>query len=405
MRKWTSELAGAANSSAVVKSVAIKLLDYCRKNNWAGYDPYDALNSRIVQAIPLLHNKPARLVLTQGVKRSPINLRPVLFIPKTASSKGIALFLSSLVGLSKSGIAEATEPIPLLANKLLSLRSPNTSHSCWGYSFDWQQRSRFVPKDSPNIICSTFAGNALLDAYETTPESRWLREAQSVAEFILDSLFFRESDSKSFFRYTLVGTEQIHNANLLGAAYLCRIASVLGETKYLGPSLEAARFSVSKQHGDGAWDYGEDPSQRWIDNFHTGFDLVALRAIQSYAQTQEFDQAIHRGFLFYLDHFFRRDGAPRYYHDQTYPIDIHSIAQSLITLTEFADLGKDSVGLRSAVLSWALGNMWDKRGFFYYQKRRGFTIRTPFMRWSQAWMLLALARVIGKPADLDEGLP
>ena len=34
--------------------------------------------------------------------------------------------------------------------------------------------------------------------------------------------------------------------------------------------------------------------------------------------------------------------------------------------------------------------MWDERGFFYYRVLRGLTIRTPYMRWSQAWMLFAL---------------
>jgi hypothetical protein len=43
------------------------------------------------------------------------------------------------------------------------------------------------------------------------------------------------------------------------------------------------------------------------------------------------------------------------------------------------------------VLRWALTNMWDERGFFYYRVLRAMTIRTSYMRWSQAWMLLALA--------------
>ncbi len=42
---------------------------------------------------------------------------------------------------------------------------------------------------------------------------------------------------------------------------------------------------------------------------------------------------------------------------------------------------------------WALGNLRDGRGFFYYQRRRFYTVRTPHMRWSQAWMLYALSRL------------
>ena len=382
------------DNKTITKSTALKLLSYCRANDWAGYDPYDALNSRVFRAMPFLNFRLARLVLTQGVKRCPVNLRPLLLVPKTPNPKGIALFLSSLVRLSKSGLAEGTETIGPMADKLLSLRSPGRRYSCWGYNFDWQQRFKLIPKGSPNIICSTFAGNALLDGYELTPEPDWLGAAVSAADFILDVLFSREGASKACFSYTLVGGDEVHNANLLGAAFLCRVGQISGDRKYLEPAVDAARYSVGRQHGDGSWDYGEAPSQRWIDNFHTGFNLVALRRIRDYTGTTEFDSCIRRGFEFYRSHFFREDGAPRYFHNTTYPIDIHSVAQSIVTLAEFGDFGQDNIDLAHKVLDWTLANMWNARGYFYFQKRPRFKVRTSFMRWSQAWMLLALATLL-----------
>lgn len=393
----TREVNKPQDALMTTKSTALKLLAYCRANGWAGYDPYDALNSRVFKALPFLNFRLARLALTQGVKRFPVNLRPLLLVPKTPNPKGIALFLSSLVRLSKSGLADGTESIGPMADKLLALRSPGRPYSCWGYNFDWQQRSELVPKASPNIICSTFAANALLDAYERSPEPSWLNAAVSAAEFILNDLFWREGGSKACFNYTLLGRDEVHNANLLGAAFLCRVGRISGEKKYIGSALDAARYSVARQHPDGAWDYGEAPAQRWIDNFHTGFNLVALRCISGYGQTTEFESSIRRGFDFYRSHFFREDGAPRYFHDATYPIDSHSVAQSLITLTEFHDFGKDNVDLADSVLGWALRNMWDNRGFFYFQKHARFMVRTSFMRWSQAWMLLALATLLDGP--------
>ncbi len=386
----------------MAKSTALKLLAYCRANDWAGYDPYDALNSRVFKALPFLNFRLARLALTQGVKRCPINLRPLLLVPKTPNPKGIALFLSSLVRLSKSGLVDGRDSIGRMADKLLALGSPGQPYSCWGYNFDWQQRTELVPKGSPNIICSTYAANALLDAYEQSPEPFWLNAAVSAAEFILNDLFWREGGSKACFNYTLVGRDEVHNANLLGAAFLCRVGRITGEKKYIETALDAARYSVGRQQADGAWDYGEAPSQRWIDNFHTGFNLGALRRISEFGQTKEFESSIRLGFDFYKAHFFREDGAPRYYHDSTYPIDIHSAAQSIITLTEFADSGNDNLDLAYAVLGWALKNMWDRRGFFYFQKHPHFTIRTSFMRWSQAWMLLALATLLHGPEGRGE---
>ena len=50
--------------------------------------------------------------------------------------------------------------------------------------------------------------------------------------------------------------------------------------------------------------------------------------------------------------------------------------------------------LADKVYAWAMDNMWDKRGYFYYRILRICTIRTSYMRWSQAWMLLALSTLL-----------
>ena len=132
-------------------------------------------------------------------------------------------------------------------------------------------------------------------------------------------------------------------------------------------------------------------------NFHTGYNLGALRDINEFLETREFEPQIKRGFEFYRTHFFREDGAPRYFHDRTYPIDVHCVAQSIITLLAFRDLHPTGVPLAYSVLQWAMDHMWDERGFFYYRVLRVGTIRTSYMRWSQAWMLLALATLLDTP--------
>jgi hypothetical protein len=379
---------------AKLKDITLNLLTYCRANEWAGYDPYDALNSRVFKALIFLNFKLARLALTQGVKRCPINLRPLLLVPKTPNPKGIAMFLSSLINLSKIGLVDEDIEINAMADKLLSLRSLDERYSCWGYNFDWQSRSVLVPKGTPNIICSTFAANALLEAYEQSRNSQWLDAAVTAADFILNVLFYRETSSKACFSYTPLERTKIHNANLFGAALLCRISLLTAREIFLEPALDAARYSVGRQHEDGSWDYGEFSTQRWIDNFHTGFNLVALRRISEYTGTNEFDSAIRHGLEFYKNHFFCNDGAPRYFHDATYPIDIHSVAQSIITLIELKDFAEGNIPLAHSVLSWGLRHMRDARGFFYFQKLPYYKVRIPFMRWSQAWMLMALSTLL-----------
>ena len=224
----------------------------------------------------------------------------------------------------------------------------------------------------------------------------------SAADFILEDLSSRDGRGRSCFRYTLVGRDEVHNANLLGASYLCRVARLSGDRKYLEPALEAARFSVARQHDDGSWAYGEAPTQQWIDNFHTGFNLVALRRIREYAGTAEFDAAIRKGFDFFKAHFFREDGAPKYYHDAVYPIDIHSAAQSIITLSGVRRLrgGQRRPGLLGPRLD-APNTCGAPKAISTSRSGPDITVRTPFMRWSQAWMLLALATLLdrGRPAS------
>src|SRR2546426_10411516 len=90
------------------KAVALKLLAYCRANDWAGYDPYDALNSRVFAALPFLNSRLPRLVFTQALKRSPVNIRPLVLIPKTQNPKAIALFLTACLKLSRLEIGRAS---------------------------------------------------------------------------------------------------------------------------------------------------------------------------------------------------------------------------------------------------------------------------------------------------------
>ena len=46
------------------------------------------------------------------------------------------------------------------------------------------------------------------------------------------------------------------------------------------------------------------------------------------------------------------------------------------------------------IAQWTIKNMQDKKGFFYYRKLKTHTNKISFMRWSQAWMFLALTELI-----------
>lgn len=378
-----------------LEHITSKLFDYCRTNNWAGYDPYDALNSELFNRLPFLNFWLPRLAMTQILKRSPINFRPFLMIPKTQNPKALALFLMALLKLYRLEQFKKTNSLDIIINNIKTLRSPDTTYYCWGYSFPWQGRAVLAPRGEPNLVCTVFVANALLDVYEREADENYLTMATSAAEYLLNELYWEDHNGNAGFSYPLPSFQtRVHNANFLGAALFCRVFKHNHEKKFLEPALKAARYSASLQQSDGSWNYGEHETQRWVDNFHTGYNLGALRIICDYLNTDEFEPHMLRGFKFYRDHFFREDGAPKYFHNKTYPIDIHSVAQSIITLMEFRHLDQSNTGLANRVFEWAMANMWAERGYFYYQVTPYYKNKISYMRWSQAWMLLALATLI-----------
>ena len=367
------------------------LLEYCRLERWSGYDPYDALNSRLFNALPLSKSKAARIAITQVLKRSPLNLRPLLLVPKGENPKACALFTSALIRLSRCGILDNDSAVLERINRLMELRSIGNPYTCWGYNFDWQNRSFLLPKFTPNIICTTFGGNALLDAYEMFSDRRYLDAALSAGEFIMNGLNVTEEDDGLCFSYTPLDRGQVHNANLLGAAFIGRLSRFNRNPRFVETAVRAARFSLNRQRPDGSWAYGEGKAQRWIDNFHTGYDLVALLKLWQTIGLKELLDSLSRGLRFYVRNFFTADGIPKYFHNKVWPIDIHSVAQSIVTLCELSDFMEGASSLAEGVCEWALRTMRSSEGYFYYQKTRFLENRIPYMRWSQAWMLYALA--------------
>jgi hypothetical protein len=371
-----------------------KLLDYCRSENWKGYDPYDALNSPLCRLMP--NSKYLRIAWTQLVKRSPINFRPIAGIKKGENPKGLGLFARALlVAFSKTRDQQCLRDAEGLLERVLKLRSPGYGgRICWGYNFPWQSRAFFVPPATPSIVCTTFIAQAWLDHYELCGDNRSLEVARSACDFLLKDLNRKEDGENFCFSYTPLDRAEVHNANLLGAELLGRVARLSGEKELYQSALRSARFTVAHQSDDGSWPYGTAPFQSWRDSFHTGFNLVSLSSLVKDCNAPEFEASLVRGLQFYNLHFFLADGTPKYYHNRLYPIDIHSAAQAIITFARLKHLCMDATERIERLVAWTVSHMWDERGFFYFQRSRYFANKIPYMRWAQAWMAYALALAV-----------
>jgi 1,2-phenylacetyl-CoA epoxidase catalytic subunit len=144
------------------------------------------------------------------------------------------------------------------------------------------------------------------------------------------------------------------------------------------------------QEGDGSWIYGLLPLQSWKDSFHTGFNLDALGTYQQNTCDTTFQEYIDKGWAYYTAHFFEADGKPKYYHNKTYPIDIHCPAQVIVTASKLKQFKKQENLLKNT-LDWTIDNMQSKKGYFYYQYRKGLSSKISYMRWSNAFMFNAIA--------------
>jgi hypothetical protein len=237
-----------------------------------------------------------------------------------------------------------------------------------------------------------FGAHAFLDWYEATTDERAFEMACGSCRFLLDRIN-RTHDGDAFcFSYTPLDHSRVHNVNLLAAELLARMFAKDGREEYRDAAASALRYTLARQRADGSWAYGEDRSQEWVDSFHTGFVLVALRNIGAYLGLTDLRASVGAGYEFYSKRFFLADSTPGYYHDRLYPVDVHSAAQAIITFVEMTDLMPNARQMADQAAAWAIDNLQDPAGFFHFQRRRFYTIKIPYMRWSQAWMLYALSR-------------
>jgi len=373
------------------KEICDRLLCWMEKEGFRGWDPHDALNSPFLKGLSKVHPW-AGITGLQLVKRCPINLRPLLRVPKTINPKGMGLVLAASIRRYKVWRQKGDlERAAWICEWLEANISPGYSGACWGYPFDWPNRSFYAPYGTPNIVNTAFIGHALLDFYDITGDKKWLKVAESIGSFICNDLNRTQGKGGFCFSYTPFDLSRVHNANLLGASLLARVGRITWNPGLIKMALNSAGFSLKSQAPDGSWPYGEAPNQAWVDSFHTGYNLMALKQIWEASHDPSVKHALYQGYGYYLSHFFLRDGIVRYFDNRTEPLDAHAFAHALICLTEMCMHPDTPLDLASRVLEKMIRTFWSGQGYFYWQRRNGLTYRMPCMRWVQAWVLLALS--------------
>ena len=174
---------GARDGNSISKDKIMqsigRLSAWLEKNDYRGYDTFDGLSSKFLRPLTF-ETKFLRTVLQQGVRRFPLNVRPLLGIPKSRSTKGMGYLAKGFMRLQdatgdKSWGAKAESALQWLVEH----ESKGYSGACWGNHFDYQSRGFYLPKGVPTIVWTSLIGHAFLDAYDHFKRENYLEVAVS----------------------------------------------------------------------------------------------------------------------------------------------------------------------------------------------------------------------------------
>jgi rhamnogalacturonyl hydrolase YesR len=337
-----------------------------------------------------------RRLLTAAVLRVPFHIRPWIGIAPHTSTKGMGYMGWGYTKMfALTGDDSYRSRAESCFEWLIENRSPGCDHYCWGNHFAFSTRAGTIPRHTPTIVWSSLIGMAYLEAYEVLGDPAYLQVAASTSEWV-KTLPRETTDHGTCLSYVPFKQSSIHNSNMLGAALLARVAAHTQDEGARLLAKHAMTYSCSRQNDDGAWYYGDAPMYRWVDNFHTGYNLDCLKRYIDSTRDPEFEANLRHGFEYFKANFFETDGQPKYYHDKAQPIDIQCAAQAIDTLAFFSDRDPSALALAEQVASWTIQHMQDADGHFYYRDLGWKKIRTPMLHWGQGTMFKALAHLLSK---------
>lgn len=366
--------------------------------NYKGYEYSDGLLSPL-KALTF-HNLFLERCLLQLVRVSPFNIRPLVGVKPQDSTKGRGYMAWGYVTMFQiTGDPRYKEKAANCLQWLDDNKARNYESHSWGNHFPFSSRAGRVPRFEPIIVWTSLIGQAFLDAFETLGDPHYLEIAKSICKWIC-ALPRERTSQGTCLSYVAFTQSSIHNSNMLGAAMLARTARITGETELRAVAREAMEYSCARQLPDGAWYYGHDPKYHWVDNFHTGYNLDSLKCYIDNTCDSTFEEHLRRGFEYYMKVFFEKDGAPRYYNNKTYPIDIQCASQSITTLAYFSNLYPEAFELSKKVAVWTIDHMQDKEGYFYYRMLPMKKLKVPMLHWGQATMFRGLTLLFARSKEI-----
>lgn len=328
-----------------------------------------------------------------------MNLRPLLGVKPLDSNIGRGYMAWGYLTLFRlTGEPSYRNRAVACLEWLMKNRAPGFEQYCWGKMFDFASRGGRQGKYEPITVWTSLIGQAFLEAYEVLGNPQYLEVAESICDWIVERPR-NQTPSGFCINYTPFGDGDctIHNQSMLAAALLSKTAKFNNNSDYREVAGEAIKYTCTRQLPDGSWYYGEDAKYHWIDNFHTGYNLDALKCyLENNPCDRSYENNLNKGFEFFKSSFFEPTGRPKYYSNRTYPIDSQCCAQAIETLANFSDYDESSLGLAMDVANWTIDHMQDRDGHFYFMRYPLMALKVPMIHWGQATTYKALAVLLLK---------
>jgi hypothetical protein len=372
-----------------LESSLARVIRWVQDHDYKAYEPADG-NSSVLFPLTFGRVWPMR-VLQQVVLRSPLNIRPLLGIARHESAIGRAYMAWGYLTILRGNDLQATRDEAIACLSWLVANKANGHHEfCWGDPYEYATRGGRRPLGAPILIWTALIGQVFLDAYEVLGKEEYRRVAESIGRWIV-TLPIEHTSTGSCLSYNAYKQSSIHNSNAMGAAFLARLGALTCNQVAISLARSAMTYTCARQHPDGAWWYGEEPKYHWIDNFHTGYNLSALHTYNAALEDGSFEPQLARGLGYFKTRFFEPDGCPKYFHDETYPVDIQCAAQAIDTLVTLSVHDPDALLLALRVADWTIAHLQAPDGHFNYRRLSSRTVTTPMLHWGQGTMVKALA--------------
>jgi hypothetical protein len=381
----------------MVRESLLKLVEHIEASNFKGWDPYDTLNSPLNLKVL---GKWIPILAIQVQKRNPINIRPILGIKKDYNPKGIALFLKAYSLLyKKTREKEYLEKANWLFDWLDNNYTIGFSGKCWGYNFCWANPGGSLPAYTPSVVVTSFVIDGIFEYYKVTNNQKAKETIINSAGYIKNDIPITSHKDGISFAYTHLSKDSCYNASLLAAEILSKADFVSKSSVSNVLVNKAIDFILSRQKPDGEWWYSYNPEtgkERNQIDFHQGFILVSLENLNELLiePRKDVNYSIEKGLFYYRNNQFFENGQALWRIPQKWPVDIHNQSQGIITFSRLKEYNVDYLGFATRIAEWTITKMQSSRGYFYYRKTPFFINRIPYMRWSQAWMMLALSELL-----------